>query len=118
MPRAPALPDPLEPFAPEATMSDSKRHRGGQDRQRINLHEPYELRDWAQSLGVSIEAVRRAVAAVGDRADQVRQHLQSRPSAAAVRSASAGIDNSSPSTSPDERPLHERPHAAYSAPRS
>lgn len=98
-------------------MTDSKQHRGGQDRLRINIHEPYELRDWAHALGVGTEAVRRAVAAVGDRADEVRAHLQAKPSAAAPRALSSGAENSSPDTSPNERPMRERPHQATTAPR-
>ena len=30
-------------------MSDDKSQSQGQDRQRINIHQDYELRDWAES---------------------------------------------------------------------
>lgn len=57
-------------------MSDNKYLVGGQDRRRINIHEAYELHDWSKALHVSPEALKRAVAAVGDDADAVRDHLK------------------------------------------
>ena len=57
-------------------MSDDKLKRGGQDRQRINIHEAYELRDWAEKFGVSQEQLKDAVARVGDRADEVERFLK------------------------------------------
>jgi methyl-accepting chemotaxis protein len=61
-------------------MSDDKTKTGGQDRQRINVHEDYELRDWAKSLNTTLERIREAVQAVGDRAEKVRDYLgQGRP---------------------------------------
>lgn len=59
-------------------MSDDKTKSGGQDRQRINVNQDYELRDWAKSLGVTPEQVKEAVKAVGDQADKVREHLKSK----------------------------------------
>jgi hypothetical protein len=56
-------------------MADDKSKPGRPDRDRINVNEEYELRDWSRSLGVSPEELKRAVAQVGDRADAVRQHL-------------------------------------------
>ena len=56
-------------------MSDDKSKAQGQDRQRINVHQDYELRDWSKSLGVTPEKLKEAVAAVGDRADRVREFL-------------------------------------------
>jgi hypothetical protein len=44
-------------------------------RSRININEDYEVRDWCKSLGVAEDKLRKAVAAVGDRADKVREHL-------------------------------------------
>ncbi|HEY8358874.1 MAG TPA: DUF3606 domain-containing protein [Ramlibacter sp.] len=62
-------------------MSDDKSKSQGQDRQRINVHQDYELRDWSKSLNVSPERLKEAVAAVGDRADKVREFLgQDKPS--------------------------------------
>lgn len=57
-------------------MSDDKTKAHGQDRERINVHEDYELRDWSKSLGVSQDEVKKAVAAVGDRAEKVREYLK------------------------------------------
>lgn len=56
-------------------MSDDKTKAHGQDRERINIHEDYELRDWSKSLGVSQEKLKEAVQAVGDRAEKVREYL-------------------------------------------
>lgn len=56
-------------------MSDDKAKTGGQDRQRINLNEDYELRDWAKKFGVTTDELRKAVARVGDRADEVERFL-------------------------------------------
>jgi hypothetical protein len=57
-------------------MSDDKSKAQGQDRERINIHEDYELRDWAKSLKTTPERVKEAVQAVGDRADKVREYLR------------------------------------------
>lgn len=57
-------------------MSDDKSKSGGQDRQRINVHEAYELRDWAAKFGVTQEQLKAAVARVGDRADEVERFLK------------------------------------------
>lgn len=57
-------------------MSDDKTQSGGQDRQRINLNEDYEVRDWAAKFGVPVDRLREAVARVGDRADEVQRYLQ------------------------------------------
>src|SRR3954467_10222504 len=56
-------------------MADDKTKPGRPDRDRINVNEEDELRDWSKSFGVSPEELKKAVAAVGDRADAVRQHL-------------------------------------------
>jgi hypothetical protein len=56
-------------------MSDDKSKSHGQDRERINVHEDYELRDWAKSLKTTPERLKEAVQAVGDRADKVRAFL-------------------------------------------
>ena len=56
-------------------MSDDKSKSQGQDRERINVHQDWELRDWARSLNTTPERVKEAVQAVGDRADKVREYL-------------------------------------------
>jgi len=59
-------------------MSDNLDKSGGQDRQRINVNQDHELRDWSRKFGVTPEQLKEAVAAVGDRAEKVRQHLRGR----------------------------------------
>jgi hypothetical protein len=62
-------------------MSDDKSKSQGQDRQRINVNQEYELRDWARSMNTTPERLKEAVQAVGDRADKVREYLkQDKPS--------------------------------------
>ncbi|WOB08914.1 DUF3606 domain-containing protein [Piscinibacter gummiphilus] len=57
-------------------MSDSKQQAGGQDRERINVHQDYELNDWARKYGVTKDELKKAVAKVGDRAKDVEAHLK------------------------------------------
>jgi hypothetical protein len=59
-------------------MSDDKTKSNGQDRQRINIHQDYELRDWAKSMNTTPERIKEAVQAVGDRADKVRDYVGQR----------------------------------------
>ena len=56
-------------------MSDDLSKRGGQDRDRIDVNQDWELRDWAKKFGVTPDELKRAVQQVGDRAEAVRQHL-------------------------------------------
>jgi hypothetical protein len=56
-------------------MADDKTKAGGQGRNRINLNQDYEVRDWAKSLGVTEDELRKAVA-VGNQADKVRAYLK------------------------------------------
>ncbi|MDH0090262.1 MAG: DUF3606 domain-containing protein [Achromobacter mucicolens] len=56
-------------------MSDDLSKRGPQDRSRINVNEPHELRYWTQALGVTESQLREAVKAVGPSATAVREHL-------------------------------------------
>lgn len=58
-------------------MSDDKSKRGSPDRDRIDMSDPDEVRNWTKSLGVSKEELQRAVAAAGNQADKVRAHLKS-----------------------------------------
>jgi hypothetical protein len=59
-------------------MSDDKANRGSPDRDRIDMNDPDEVRNWTESLGVSREELQRAVQAAGDRADRVREYLRGR----------------------------------------
>ena len=62
-------------------MADDRTQRGGQDRSRINVNQDYEVRDWAKKFGVSPDELKKAVQAVGDRADQFEAPLKGpRPS--------------------------------------
>ena len=56
---------------------DNKSNRGSPDRDRIDMNDPDEIRNWTESLGVSKDELRRAVEAVGPVADKVREHLRS-----------------------------------------
>lgn len=47
-------------------------------RDRIDVKQEYELCVWARYFNVSEKRVKEAVAAVGDRADRVGQHLGGR----------------------------------------
>jgi hypothetical protein len=57
-------------------MTDNKDIRHGQDRDRINVNEDYELRQWAKKFDATPEQIKEAVQAVGDRADKVEMHLK------------------------------------------
>jgi len=56
-------------------MSDDKSNRGSPDRDRIDINDLVEIRNWTQSLGVSSEDLQRAVRAVGTQASRVREYL-------------------------------------------
>ena len=58
-------------------MADDKANRGSPDRDRIDINDPDEVRNWTKSLGVTKDELQQAVQAVGDRADKVREHLRS-----------------------------------------
>lgn len=57
-------------------MSDDKSKRGSPDRDRIDMNDPDEVRNWTKSLGVSKEELERAVQAAGPIASKVREHLR------------------------------------------
>ena len=57
-------------------MSDDKSKTGKADRDRINVNEDYERRDWAKKFGVSEDALRKAVAKVGVMAADVERELK------------------------------------------
>ena len=59
-------------------MSDDKSNRGSPDRDRIDMNDPDEVRNWTKSLGVSKEELQRAVQAAGNQADKVREFLRGR----------------------------------------
>jgi hypothetical protein len=59
-------------------MSDDKSKAGKQDRDRIDVSEEYELRDWSKKFGVTPDEPKSAVQKVGPMAKDVQQHLGKR----------------------------------------
>jgi hypothetical protein len=57
-------------------MADDKSKTGQADRLRINVHEPYELRDWSQKFDVTPDKLKEAVTAVGPMAADVEKYLK------------------------------------------
>lgn len=57
-------------------MSVHKADLQVRDSDRINVEHEYELCVWARYFNAPEKKVKEAVAAVGDRAVQVREHLQ------------------------------------------
>ena len=62
-------------------MSDDKRNPGRPDRDRINVNEDYELRDWSKKFGVSKEELLAAVKRVGPMIRDVEVVLRKAPGA-------------------------------------
>jgi len=56
-------------------MADDKTKIGKLDRDRINIGEDYEVRDWARKFGVSETALKAAVQKVGPMAKDVAKSL-------------------------------------------
>lgn len=56
-------------------MADDPTKRGPQDRTRINIHEPWEVKWWCQELGVNEAALKNAVSNVGVMVKDVRKFL-------------------------------------------
>ena len=60
---------------PTTKMAANPKQTGNADRDRINVHEDYELRNWSESLGVTHEDLWKAVAKVGPLVNDVRKEL-------------------------------------------
>lgn len=56
-------------------MVDDLNNPGAQDRSRINVNEAHEVRYWTQRFGVTEEALRKAVAEVGESVEKVAEQL-------------------------------------------
>jgi hypothetical protein len=56
-------------------MADDTAKRDYRDRDRINVHEDYELRYWTKELGVTPEKLKQTVEKVGVMATDVRKAL-------------------------------------------
>ena len=57
-------------------MPDDPTKRGKHDRERINIHETYELRHWVERFNISPDRLKDAVAKVGPMAENVAKYLQ------------------------------------------
>jgi DNA-binding XRE family transcriptional regulator len=57
-------------------MADDLNQRGQQDRSRINMNEPWEVKYWTKELGVSQEELARIVRVAGNSVSAVRQHIK------------------------------------------
>lgn len=56
-------------------MPDNKKIPGPEDRERINVNQPYEVRDWAKKFDVTPDRIRDSVKRVGDRVKDVKRDL-------------------------------------------
>ena len=56
-------------------MADDKSKVGPADRERINVHERYELESWSTKFGVTADQLREAVAKAGVMAKDVARQL-------------------------------------------
>ena len=56
-------------------MADDKSKSGGNDRERINVNQDYELRDWSKKFGVTPEQLKDAVKKAGPMVDDVKKEL-------------------------------------------
>ena len=56
-------------------MPDDKTIRHPHDGKRIDINDPYEVRNWCQIFGVDEETLKRAVQAVGTSSEAVRKYL-------------------------------------------
>jgi len=56
-------------------MADNKSKVGKQDRERVNVHEDYELRDWAKHFGVSKEKLIEVEKKVGPMVKDIQAAL-------------------------------------------
>jgi hypothetical protein len=55
-------------------MADNPQKQA-RDRQRINIHQDYEVEYWTKELAITKERLERLVQEHGDRADDVRRAL-------------------------------------------
>jgi len=57
-------------------MADDKSKKGSQDRERINISEEYEVRQWSKKFGVTPDQLRATVRKVGNSAEAVERELK------------------------------------------
>ncbi|WP_122688501.1 DUF3606 domain-containing protein [Pseudomonas viridiflava] len=48
---------------------------GASDRNKVNVNQAHELRDWSKKFGVTEQQLKDAVKAVGVSAEDVKKHL-------------------------------------------
>ncbi|MGF6488519.1 DUF3606 domain-containing protein [Pseudomonas frederiksbergensis] len=56
-------------------MPDDLSKTGKSDRDKINVNQPHELRDWSKKFGVTEQQLKDAVKKVGVQVDDVKKHL-------------------------------------------
>lgn len=56
-------------------MPDDLTKTGKSDRDKINVNQPHELRDWSKKFGVTEEQLKKAVKEVGVNAADVKKKL-------------------------------------------
>jgi 3-oxoacyl-[acyl-carrier-protein] synthase III len=54
---------------------DDLKKKGSQDRSKINMHEPHEVKYWTEELGVDKDQLQKLVDKVGNSAAAVREEL-------------------------------------------
>jgi hypothetical protein len=54
---------------------DDLKKKGSQDRSKINMHEPHEVKYWTEELGVDKDQLQKLVDKVGNSANAVRKEL-------------------------------------------
>ena len=55
---------------------DNRHNTGSPDRERVNIHENYEVEYWSNKFGVTPEQLKEAVAAVGTLVTNVENYLK------------------------------------------
>lgn len=55
---------------------DNKENTGSPDRDRVNVHEEYELQYWTNRFGVDAERLKNAVQAVGTSVRDIEDYLK------------------------------------------
>ncbi len=63
-----------------AAMADDLSLRGAEERSRVNLNDPHDLRHWARRFGCTEEQLREAVERVGVTALDVESDLRAQGS--------------------------------------
>ena len=54
---------------------DDLKKKGSQDRSKVNMHEPHEVKYWTEELGVDKDQLQKLVDKVGNSANAVRKEL-------------------------------------------